>query len=111
MRCDSMVTLWHYDSDSGEYLSCTYPAKVFFEDRLAKSGVKQKGYYSGSRATVRIPKSHLPMAWLGDYIRQGEASDASPDRINDLKVTKITENYKGANPHLKLFCGRASERS
>ena len=111
MRCDSKVTIWHYDSYSDEYISCCYPAKVFFEDRLAKSGVKQKGYYNGSRATVRIPQSQFPMAWLGDYVREGDASDASPDRINDLKVTKITENFKGANPHLKLFCGRASERS
>ena len=106
-----MVTIWHYDSGADKYIRCSYPAKVFFEDRLAKSGVKQKGFYSGSKATVRIPKSQLPMAWLGDYVREGDAGDEFPDRINDLKVTKITENFKGANPHLKLFCGRASERS
>ena len=83
---------------------------TFFEDKITKSGVKQKGYYSGSRATVRIPKHENATAYLGDYVRLGKSQDLSPDRINDLKVTKITENYRGANPHLKLFCGRASER-
>ena len=111
MMCDAKVTLWHYDTDSCEYVKSTYVAKTFFEGRLAKSGVKQKGYYSGSRATVRIPSHLMPSAQLGDYLRQGESYDSAPDRINDLKVTKITENTKGANPHIKLFCGRASERS
>ena len=111
MMCDAKVTLWHYDTDSCEYVKSTYVAKTFFEGRLAKSGVKQKGYYSGSRATVRIPEYEKPKVWLGDFVRYGEADDLLPDRIHDLKVTKITENYRGTNPHLKLFCGRASERS
>ena len=109
MRTDSYITIWHYDGQG--YQRNTYRAMAFFEDRIAKSGVKQKGYYSGSRATVRIPNHLMPKAELGDYVRQGECYDVAPDRINDLKVTKITENKRGANPHLKLFLGRASERS
>lgn len=111
MMTDTKVTLWHYDEKSGGYDKNVYRAKVFFEDRLAKSGIKQKGYYSGSRATVRIPMAEQPFVCLGDYMRLGECEDIAPERIADLKVTKVTQNYRGTNPHIKVFCGRASERS
>ena len=111
MMTDNKVTLWHYDEKSGRYEKNVYRAKVFFEDRLAKNGIKQKGYYSGSRATVRIPMAEQPFVCLGDYMRLGECLEDAPDRIADLKVAMITENYRGTNPHLKVFCGRASERS
>lgn len=111
MRTNSYVTVWHLDEASLIYTRRFYKARVFFEERLAKGGLKQKSYHSGSRSTVRIPKSEAARVTLGDYVRCGKCYDLAPERISDLKVTRITENYFGANPHLKLFCGRASERS
>ncbi|MBE7015573.1 MAG: hypothetical protein E7417_01980 [Ruminococcaceae bacterium] len=111
MRCDSFVTLWHFDEETGRYRREIYPARVYFEGRLSKSGVKQDSFYSGARGFVRIPASFGVKVSLGDYIRRGRCFDAGPDRIEDLKVSKITDNRFGHNPHIKIFCGRASERS
>lgn len=111
MRTDSFVTLWHLDEDTGEYERSIYPARVYFEGRLSKSGIKQDGFYSGARGYVRIPAECKVEVSLGDYIRNGRSLDKFPDRINDLKVSKLADNRFGHNPHIKIFCGRASERS
>jgi len=111
MRTNSFITLWHLDEHSGAYIRYFYRARIFFEERLAKNGIKQHGYHNGSRATVRIPASEKPIVQMGDYIRPGKCTDLTPERVNDLRVTMITENYIGANPHIRLFCGRTSERS
>lgn len=111
MRCDSFVTLWHLDEDTGEYIRRIYPARVYFERRLSKSGVKQDSFYSGARGFVRIPAGCAVEVSLGDYIRRGRSFDVNPNRIEDLKVTKLADNRFGHNPHIKIFCGRASERS
>lgn len=111
MRTNSYITLWHLEEDAKTYTRHFYKAGVFWEERLSKGGMRQKSYHSGSRANIRIPKSENAYAELGDYIRLGKCYDAAPDRICDLKVTRVTKNYLGANPHIKLFCGRASERS
>lgn len=111
MRCDSFVTLWHWDEDTGEYIRRIYPARVYFERRFSKSGIKQDGFYSGARGYVRIPDGCGAEVTLGDYVRRGRSFDAVPDRIEDLKVSKIADNRFGRNPHIRIFCGRASERS
>lgn len=111
MRTNSYVTVWHLDEDLKSYTRHFYKGAVFWEERLAKGGIRQNSYHSGSRANVRIPMSENADAVLGDYVRLGKCYDAVPDRIHDLKVTQAVKNYHGANPHLRLFCGRASERS
>ena len=111
MRTDSYITLWHLDENTGEYDRKIYRALCHFDSRLSKSGIKQKGYFSGDRAVVRVPASEKPQVCLGDFVRPGRWQDDVPKRIDDLKVTQVTENFKGANPHLRLFLGRSSERS
>ena len=111
MRTNSRITLWHYDANSGEYERKTYRALVNFRDRLYKGGMKNKGYFSGACADVRIPMSEKPMVTIGDYCRIGVSEDENPRRIEDMKVTQIAENYRGTNPHLRLFLGLSSERS
>ena len=111
MTTNSYVTVWHLDEETLSYTRHFYKAKVFWEERLSKGGLKQKSYHSGSRAKVRIPMRENARIALGDYVRIGRCYESAPDRICDLKVTRITENYLGSNPHIRLFCGRASERS
>ena len=111
MRTNSYITLWHLSEDGSSYTRHFYKAGVFWEDRLSKAGMRQNSNHSGSRADVRIPMVENSNAELGDYVRLGKCYDAAPDRICDLKVTRVTKNYLGANPHIRLFCGRASERS
>ena len=111
MKTNTYVTVWHLDESTGMYLRSIYKARAFLEKRLAKSGIKQKGFFSGSRATLRIPLDQNAKVELGDYVRCDISYDEAPDRIGDLKVMQIAENNFGTNPHIRLQLGRSSERS
>ena len=108
MRTFEYITLWH--QSNGGYEKKFHRARCFREERFAKSGMHDSGFHSGSRGDVRIPLREKPVVQLGDYVSLGKSKKDAPDRINDLKVMRISENLRGANPHIKLFIGRASER-
>lgn len=111
MIADSKITLWHFDRSKGSFKRYIYRADVHFNSQLAKNGIKQKGHHNGSRAYIRIPKAENPEVVLGDYIRCGVWDSREPERVTDLKVTEISDNCRGTNPHLRIFAGCATERS
>ncbi|MBR4173033.1 MAG: hypothetical protein IKR46_01520, partial [Clostridia bacterium] len=68
-----------------------------------KNGIKQKGFFDSSSATVRIPSESEIEFSIGDFIRLGEHFGEA-DRSTDFKVMEIHNNLRGTTPHYKLVC-------
>lgn len=106
MRAEDTITLWHFEENGEKVSRVVFPnVHLYFENAIAKSGIKEKGVHHRKEAVVRIPtKDDIP-ASLGDYIAPGEHIMPSPDFDCAFKVTGIYDNRKGRAPHWKLLCG------
>ncbi len=106
MRTDSYVTLWHFDEFREVWTREDFPAAcATAKQRLAKNGIKQKGFYDASGCIVRIPGSRQINVKPGDYVNIGICKGAYPDKQKALKVIEVSDNRRGGSPHWRLSCG------
>lgn len=106
MKAESSVTVWHFEEDGDKVTRIFFPkVHLYFQNIIAKSGIKEKGIHRRKEAVVRIPvKEDIPVS-LGDYIAVGEHTSQAPDYNCAFKVTSICDNRKGRSSHWKLLCG------
>lgn len=99
------MTIWHFcDSD--------IPARLIFKNvcldatkRIEKNGIKQKGFFDGTSATVRIFSNEEIGVLPGDYLFMGESLDAFPEDEECLKITEVKDNRYGGLKHWRIVCG------
>ncbi len=106
MKAEDSITLWHFE-EGGERVTRLFFSGVhlYFQKRITKSGIKEKGFHREESAVVRIPgENDIPVA-CGDYFMKGQHTDDEPDYSRAFKVTEICDNRKGLSPHWKLSCG------
>ena len=99
MTAQSIVTLWH-KTENG-YEKKTYNAHAVLKVSIEKSGIKEKGFHSGTRCEVRIPTKKSIDVALNDYIRVGYA-EGEPNLKSDYKIAEIADNRRGGEPHIRL---------
>ncbi len=105
MRTDKVVTIWHFgDSNS--------PVRKVFKNvcldsvkRIEKNGIKQKGFFDGTDATVRIFCAEEIGVMPGDYLYIGECFDVLPPIENALKIIEVKDNRRGGQKHWRIVCG------
>lgn len=102
---NKIVTIWHfagYDTPNRKIFKnvCVDSVK-----KIEKNGIKQKGFFDGSTATVRIFETEEIGVIPGDYLYIGKKLDAMPDDEDCLKITEVKDNRRGAEKHWRIVCG------
>lgn len=102
---DKVVTIWHFDDSDIPTRIVFKKAHIDSVDRISKNGIKQKGFFDGACATVRIPMKEEIKVTPGDYLYIGEfASDDVPVE-GALKITEVKDNRRGGQKHWRIVCG------
>lgn len=100
-----IVTIWHFgDSDS--------PARKVFSNvtldtvkKLDKNGIKQKGFFNGTSAVVRIFTTEEIGVLPGDYLYIGENFAEFPENEDCIKIIEVKDNRRGGQKHWRIVCG------
>ena len=99
------VTIWHFGD-------CDNPVRKVFKNvhldavkKLEKNGIKQKGFFDGTCATVRIPVSEEINVLPGDYLYIGECYDELLPMEGALKIIEVKDNRRGCQKHWRIVCG------
>ncbi len=103
MTAQTVITLWHRCSDGYERLCCN--AHVVMKVSIEKSGIKEKGFHSGSQCRIRIPSQKAMAISPGDYMSIGEF-DGEPDIRQVFRITEVCDNRRGGEPHYKMVAQR-----
>lgn len=105
MKANKIVTIWHFgDSDIPD-------RKVFrnvtldSSQKIEKNGIKQKGFFNGASATVRIFNAEEIGVLPGDYLYLGKCFDEAIPIENALKIIEVKDNRQGAQKHWRIVCG------
>ena len=99
MITDSIITIWHYSEDSERYIKAYYVASVYEAKKITRA---KNGMSADNVIKIRIPiRCDIPVN-TGDYLRVGKAAESEPERGVDYKITEISENFKGSNPHIRI---------
>ena len=106
MKRDKTVTVWHFVDESEEverkvFRSC----HIRIIRKLSKNGIKQKGFYMGNSADVRIFTLEDIATAPGDYLSDGEVYSVYPDVETSLKIIEVRDNRRGTQPHWRILCG------
>lgn len=106
MKAERTITIWQFNEDSQTFVKCVFKnAHLHIRRKVAKSGIKEKGFHLSSTTVVRIPtRDNIDVA-CGDYITCGEHHGCEPDYSDAFKVTEICDNRRGYSPHWKISCG------
>lgn len=106
MTADDCVTVWHFDSKSGEFINTVYEkAYVREKKKISKSRIKQRGFCCDDSLVVRIPTECALSIAAGDYLCRGKDLSDEPNRETTFKIIGINDNRRGLSPHYRLFCG------
>lgn len=123
MTANSTVTFYRYDRDRACYIVAICPSAHVHAARGIVADAD--GTARESRVVVRVPKA--AKAYIvtdgvtnvvtnvtenvtalndllapGDYVLLGRAKSAVPEKKACAKIMRITENFSGANPHIKI---------
>ena len=105
MKTDKVVTIWHFGDSK-------IPVRRVFKNvyldavkRIDKNGIKQKGFFDGGAATVRIFVTEEIGVLPGDYLFTGESFDAFPENEDCLKIIEVKDNRRGCQKHWRIVCG------
>ena len=106
MQASFNITIWHFDDDKEEY-SRQVICGVYVDGvkKIAKNGIKQKGFFDAKTLRVRIPARKDIFVFLGDYVRVGKYDEDAPDKVHCFKVNEIKDNRRGGQPHWRISCG------
>lgn len=106
MQVNSNITIWHFDDDKEAY-SSKIICGVYADEikKIAKNGIKQKGFFDAKTLRVRIPTTEDICVFPGDYVRVGKYDEAAPEKMHCFKVNEIKDNRRGGQPHWRISCG------
>ncbi len=100
MKTNNQITIWHLtDEETGVYSRQSFT--VYAHKVTAVSSVN-KNNTRDNKVTVRIPTNRDIKVELGDCVFFGISHSLHPERAKNFKVTEISDNRIGANPHWKL---------
>lgn len=106
MKADFTVTVWHYTNDEDlPKRQVFYNVCVDKKAQISKNGIKQKGFYQGDSANVRIFTEKEIRVVPGDYLYIGKSHDAVPDAESCMKIIEVKDNRRGINMHWRILCG------
>lgn len=105
MKADRVVTIWHFDISDTPVRRVLKNVHIDAVKKIDKNGIKQKGFFDGTSAVVRIPTTEEISVSPGDYLYIGECFDALPDGEGALKITEIKDNRRGGQWHWRIVCG------
>ena len=105
MKTDKVVTIWHFNESDLPVRKVFWNVCLESVKRIEKNGIKQKGFFDGTNATVRIFSSEDIGALPGDYLFVGESFDAYPDSEDCIKIVEVKDNRRGTNKHWRIVCG------
>ena len=105
MKTDNVVTIWHF-GDSDNPVRSVFK-NVFLDSvkKIEKNGIKQKGFFDGTSAVVRIFCSEELGVLPGDYLFIGEITDIFPENEECLKIIEVKDNRRGGQKHWRIVCG------
>ncbi len=105
MKTNKSVTIWHFDDSDIPVLRVFKNVHVDSAWKIDKNGIKQKGFFDGKSAIVRIPTSEELSVLPGDYLFIGECFDKLPQGENALKIIEVKDNRRGGQKHWRIVCG------
>ena len=105
MVADKVVTLWHFGDSESPVRKVFRKVHIDFVKRIEKNGIKQRGFFDGTYAKVRIPTVKEINILPGDYLFIGECCEDELPMENILKVTEVKDNRRGGQKHWKVVCG------
>ena len=105
MRKDKVVTIWHFGNSDTPTGKVFKNASVDSACSINKNGIKQKGFFDASGATVRIFTAEEVVVNPGDYLCFGECSDAAVPVENSMKIIAVKDNRRGGQKHWRIVCG------
>ncbi len=105
MKTNNIVTIWHFDDYDTPVRKVFGNVYIDATKKLDKNGIKQKGFFDGTVATVRIFVTEEIGVSLGDYLYIGESIDAYPESDDCLKITEVKDNRRGGQKHWRIVCG------
>lgn len=105
MRINNVVTIWHFDDYDTPFRKVFRDVCLDVTKKIDKNGIKQKGFFDGTAATVRIFEKEEINVSPGDYLYTGECFDAYPESDDCLKITEVKDNRRGNRKHWRIVCG------
>ena len=107
MISNGSITVYHYDDESGEYISTVYPeASIYRGKRIT---VRGSGFVNDSFLRIRVEtEKEIPIS-TDDYVYLG-STDAPIDKNACMKVIGYGDNRRGNLPHWRIECGQKYRR-
>jgi len=102
---NKVVTIWHFGDDAIPVRKVYKNVLLDSVKRIEKNGIKQKGFFDGTTATVRIFVTENIDVLPGDYLFIGESLDAVPENENCIKIIEVKDNRRGGQKHWRIVCG------
>lgn len=102
---DKVVTIWHFGDSDNPVPTIFRNVHIDAVKRIEKNGIKQKGFFDGKSATVRIPTGKEIDVMPGDYLYIGECFCENLSYEDALKVIEVKDNRRGGQRHWRIVCG------
>lgn len=100
MRSRGTISVYHYDDKSEKWTVSYLP---FFSLCCRRGAEKMSGFLFKNYCVIRAFLSDADL-FIGDYVFIGRAQAAEPNISLCLKITALTTNERGKNPHFKIIC-------
>lgn len=105
MKTDNIVTIWHFDDSDSPVRKVFKNVTMDSTKRIDKNGIKQKGFFDGSNAVIRIFTVQEIEVMPRDYLFIGESFEAYPMSEDCLKIVEVKDNRRGCQKHWRIVCG------
>lgn len=106
MTTNSAITIFRYNDENAAFqkqiFSC---ASVYC---MSKITPENRGFVTNSAVKIRVPvplgtkENEAGFVFPGDYVFLGEWVGNEPDRSVCFKVTGVSKNLRGRNPHVRV---------
>ena len=105
MKTDKVVKIWYFGNSDTPIREVFKNVCLDATRKIEKNGIKQKGFFDGANATVRIFTREEIDVSPGDYLYVGECYEVLPPIENALKIIEVKDNRRGGQKHWRIVCG------
>lgn len=105
MKTEKSVTIWHLGDSESPVRKIFRNVYIYSVSRIEKNGIKQKGFFNGTDAKVRIFTTDDINVLPGDYLYIGECYDEILPIDDTLKIIEVKDNRRGGQKHWRIVCG------